>query len=744
MEKAIGILREKNKGVCNVTGKSFGELIEHFIIGGDETNLICDADGDMKIIGEFGRKKHEKKVSDCRSSCTMYRTGSAGGSNGPTAFIMAGKYARSGYTAEFLEEHGCAPGSNIQMTERAFMTEDAWLKMTPDIIRGYRSMPFIEWNPQWWVVEIFDGFGAHLNNIDANKMRWDAKLISIKEEGDSSSINQAYDKQVARSDKRQQRMTLGYLRQLRGQNRFVDQWSLIHVGMAAVRYTGMHPELWVNSFIAVNLHPRHMLSFKKWCEKITPFLQAADCFDLITQDKVDEYQLLPLSWQAMPSEHKQLAVSIFEKHEKSWTADCVVELRDSLGWQLSDMGALQVAVWLAVENPSHIERGIEDEWVGGSDDGLPAEVVEVESGRKTATHDLSMFQLKPEGMTGMNLFEHMIGFRLREFSKDQTNHNISDAVGVVSPIKGYPQHQKDLMQVDYHRVIEKDLMDSVGNGGTLQQAARARLDMCGAIKSHSMFVNAPERLQRHLERTELALSVGHIQLLQKKETEKKAASEKEELRPLLQPAVKMVRDGNTGKPFTRKHIRAILLLAFEIEPKKSAKRSDLLEELHALVDGDNLGKLDFAVAANKEAMAADLHPIDLPPPSRPQVQRASAQPPEPAPAAATASRPNVHWLYTRCVEAKGATNSTLSPLEIAIAVLRVLRKIENERGCAEFEDDNACDYARYYFSEFSSSGIGGVSFISDLAQKTAELIEDGDLSEAELRRFAMETGFIGE
>lgn len=105
---------------------------------------------------------------------------------------------------------------------------------------------------------------------------------------------------------------------------------------------------------------------------------------------------------------------------------------------------------------------------------------------------------------------------------------------------------------------------------------------------------------------------------------------------------------------------------------------------------------------------------------------------------------DVHWLYTRCVEAKGATNSTLSPLEIAIAVLRVLRKIENERGCAEFEDDNACDYARYYFSEFSSSGIGGVSFISDLAQKTAELIEDGDLSEAELRRFAMETGFIGE
>jgi hypothetical protein len=88
VEKAYCILREKNTGVCRRTGKSFGELIEHFIIGGDETNLIADADGTMRIIGEFGRRKHEKKVGDCRASCTMYRTGTSGGNNGPTVFVM--------------------------------------------------------------------------------------------------------------------------------------------------------------------------------------------------------------------------------------------------------------------------------------------------------------------------------------------------------------------------------------------------------------------------------------------------------------------------------------------------------------------------------------------------------------------------------------------------------------------------------------------------------------------------------
>ena len=65
-EKALCFLQTKNTGVCNVTGKSFGELIDHFILGGDETNFIADADGDLnlRIVGEKGKKKHEKKVAN--------------------------------------------------------------------------------------------------------------------------------------------------------------------------------------------------------------------------------------------------------------------------------------------------------------------------------------------------------------------------------------------------------------------------------------------------------------------------------------------------------------------------------------------------------------------------------------------------------------------------------------------------------------------------------------------------------
>ena len=55
-EEGLKFLREKNTGVCRKTGKHFGELIVHFVIGGDETNLIADVDGDLKIIGDAGKR----------------------------------------------------------------------------------------------------------------------------------------------------------------------------------------------------------------------------------------------------------------------------------------------------------------------------------------------------------------------------------------------------------------------------------------------------------------------------------------------------------------------------------------------------------------------------------------------------------------------------------------------------------------------------------------------------------------
>ena len=66
--------------------------------------MVADADGDLKILGEHGRRKHEKKSANYRGSITMYRTGNCAGNNGPTGFLMKGKKRRAGYSNKFLEK----------------------------------------------------------------------------------------------------------------------------------------------------------------------------------------------------------------------------------------------------------------------------------------------------------------------------------------------------------------------------------------------------------------------------------------------------------------------------------------------------------------------------------------------------------------------------------------------------------------------------------------------------------------
>ena len=44
-ESCLDKLRDVNKGLCKKSGKSFGEVIQHFIIGGDESNFMASANG---------------------------------------------------------------------------------------------------------------------------------------------------------------------------------------------------------------------------------------------------------------------------------------------------------------------------------------------------------------------------------------------------------------------------------------------------------------------------------------------------------------------------------------------------------------------------------------------------------------------------------------------------------------------------------------------------------------------------
>ena len=108
-------------------------MINHFIVGANKTCMTSDSAGQLKIIGEKGRKKHKKNVLYNRDSVTMLQTGSSTGSNVPTTFLMKGKKKKRGYTDEFLVEERCTRGSTIVMTKNAFMTDKAWEVMLPKV-----------------------------------------------------------------------------------------------------------------------------------------------------------------------------------------------------------------------------------------------------------------------------------------------------------------------------------------------------------------------------------------------------------------------------------------------------------------------------------------------------------------------------------------------------------------------------------------------------------------------------------
>jgi hypothetical protein len=91
IDEAYNFTREENTGKCNLTGKTFGELMHHFITGGDETCIMACKDGYVRIVGARGKKKYKKRTSDSRASITMYRTGSVAGKTGPMVFLMKGK-----------------------------------------------------------------------------------------------------------------------------------------------------------------------------------------------------------------------------------------------------------------------------------------------------------------------------------------------------------------------------------------------------------------------------------------------------------------------------------------------------------------------------------------------------------------------------------------------------------------------------------------------------------------------------
>ena len=67
----------------------------------------------------------------------------------------------------------------------------------------------------------------------------------------------------------------------------------------------------------------------------------------------------------------------------------------------------------------------------------------------------------------------MAGILKQRYHDNQKEHKVSDTVRIRSPMN---KHQKDFMRVEYQLLLEGNIMEDLGDGVKLKQAARERLE----------------------------------------------------------------------------------------------------------------------------------------------------------------------------------------------------------------------------------------------------------------------------
>lgn len=268
-----------------------------------------------------------------RASITMIRCGFPSNEQGPTFFLPPGKVCKPVYCDQFLLDHGAAPGSTVIMTESGFLTDHAWKEIVPSLIKGIRQAirehaatlgidgPTAD---QLLCGLTFDGFKSHLKNLVELKFMAENNIIAAVEGRDSSEINQAFDKFVARAGKRRAEICLDNLRRSHI-TPIIDGWMLILVGLSILRDC-KESQVWENSFIAVNMHPHYRISLEDWMVKIAPFVVAADKFET---EVIDELALLPADWKKTPFTLRQEWLKLISDDGASWDVDLIRTLRQA-------------------------------------------------------------------------------------------------------------------------------------------------------------------------------------------------------------------------------------------------------------------------------------------------------------------------------------------------------------------------------------------------------------------------------
>ena len=597
IDKEYEHLREVNTGRCRKTNKLFGEVMHHFIIGLDEMCIMSDAHGDLRVVACAQKKKHEKLLQDCRVSITMVRTGTTGGTTGPTIFILKGAKRRKEFTNKFLLKYGCAVGSTIIMTENAYMTDEAWLKAAKAIVRGYRELPYVKENAHWLVLELLDGFKSHENVLAAHRLRYENNIRSIKEESNSSHANQGYDQETAKTDKKNAAESLYDQRKVKKMQTgktHIDQYDLVLTGIRIVN--ACTSDIWECSYRRVNLDPRERVCFQEWCKKIKHFLVAGEAFKEEDADYSPQemFNMLPSFWHGMEPAERRVVMTILQSNNFQYTAETLRRLNIECNLPFSQLSDIRVCVIIARQHPGTLDMSVSKVKETGE---RPEDVQEAMTGAAKQSDGLDDFQLVPKDargnpkLKGIELLDHMCRLRNRR-SVEEGNDRVEPTSGLDISL------QPDSLQMIQPTIEEMRhgniLRDHYGERAK-RKCAQRKLNNIGLVVGQSTVVNSVENMKRMEEDLQFATAcaeISRIEQIGKEEEQKKKTKEFEANAP--DAAKKLGKNPSSVGKLTKNEIEAILYTVYNVTvsgTKSKLRKADYVKALEKELDA-NWGKYE--------------------------------------------------------------------------------------------------------------------------------------------------------
>ena len=515
VDEAYAFLLKKNSGHAHT---DFRPIMKHFIGNADEACIMAN-EGTLRVVSSKAKKKTEKNVDDNRMSVTIVRVGTSE-ANGPTTFLGKGKKKSASAALIRILKKDAPAGSLLTFNDNAYMTDETWIETSHSMAKGIRALDVVCDYPDWWFVLFLDGYISHLNS-EALQIFADHKILIVKEEGDASDTNQAYDRHVAKQDKRVVREVLEATRQ---QVSIVSQNMLLAAIIKSL--SRVDQRVWEKSFIDVNLHPDHRTGFEDWARRIHDKLEASARF--LTPNSNILFNSTPAMWKKLTVEERKNCYALidqFHSLEQPWSRENICQLLIFASYE--EMPKLRACYLAGKKNYNAIVIG-ETPVV---DDSTPRPEPLIWNTCKPKSLTEPMRLARESGnqdalvTAGTSLFLHLSNFTAQNLWS-QWRLNLVPSVFLQIDISS--EQTRNLNPSYQDVLLGKAIHDTMGKGA-LQKSAARRIDfITGNVSSYSRLLNGPEQLDRLKDHCELTSVIASLFAEEKEAKEAKAAAKKQD------------------------------------------------------------------------------------------------------------------------------------------------------------------------------------------------------------------------